>query len=49
VLVGTTERLADVLGERRERFGFAHLQLDAGFPPSDVASLFPLVGRLAGT
>ena len=49
VLVGTTERLADVLVERRDQFGFTHLQLDAGFPPSDVSSLFPLVARLAGT
>jgi probable F420-dependent oxidoreductase len=49
VLVGTIEQLADVLVERRERFGFSHLQLDAGFPPQDVASLFPVVARLSGT
>ena len=48
VLVGTVPRLVDVLHERRERFGFTHLQLDAGFPPRDVESLFPLVGKLAG-
>jgi hypothetical protein len=48
VLVGTVPRLVDVLQERRERFGFTHLQLDAGFPPRDVESLFPLVGKLAG-
>ncbi|HEY2427418.1 MAG TPA: hypothetical protein VGI06_00700, partial [Acidimicrobiales bacterium] len=47
VLVGTTERLADTLEERGERFGLGHLQLDAGFPPPDLASLFPLVDRLA--
>jgi len=47
VLVGTVERLVDVLTERRERYGFGHLQLDAGFPPSDIPSLFPLVNRLA--
>jgi len=49
VLVGTVPRLAELLVERRERYGFEHLQLDAGFPPADVAALFPLVGRLAGT
>jgi probable F420-dependent oxidoreductase len=48
VLVGTVDRLADLLVERRERFGFSHLQLDAGFPPADLPSLFPLVSRLAG-
>jgi probable F420-dependent oxidoreductase len=49
VLVGTIEQLADTLVERRERFGFSHLQLDAGFPPKDIEALEPLVGRLAGT
>jgi len=49
VLVGTVDRLADLLVERRERFGFSHLQLDAGLPPADQRSLFPLVSRLAGT
>ena len=49
VLVGTVDRLADLLVERRERFGFSHVQLDAGFPPADQRSLFPLVSRLAGT
>ena len=49
VLVGTVDRLADRLVELRERFGFSHLQLDAGFPPADLPSLFPLVSRLAGT
>jgi probable F420-dependent oxidoreductase len=49
VLVGTTEQLVDVLVERRERFGFSHLQLDAGFPPVDLESLFPLVAKLSGT
>jgi alkanesulfonate monooxygenase SsuD/methylene tetrahydromethanopterin reductase-like flavin-dependent oxidoreductase (luciferase family) len=48
VLVGTVPRLVDVLHERRERFGFGHLQLDAGFPPRDIESLFPLVRQLAG-
>jgi probable F420-dependent oxidoreductase len=48
VLVGTVEQLADVLVERRERFGFSHLQLDAGFPPKDLRSLLPLVAKLAG-
>jgi probable F420-dependent oxidoreductase len=48
VLVGTVPRLVDVLHERRERFGFSHLQLDAGFPPRDLAPLLPLVGKLAG-
>jgi alkanesulfonate monooxygenase SsuD/methylene tetrahydromethanopterin reductase-like flavin-dependent oxidoreductase (luciferase family) len=49
VLVGTTAQLVDVLLERRSRFGFSHLQLDAGFPPEDVASFAPLVAQLAGT
>jgi probable F420-dependent oxidoreductase len=48
VLVGTVEQLADTLVERRERFGFSHLQLDAGFPPQNLESLIPLVTRLAG-
>ena len=47
MLVGTVERLVDVLTERQERYGFGHLQLDAGFPPSDIPSLFQLVDRLA--
>jgi hypothetical protein len=49
VLVGTIGRLVDVLIERRERLGFSHLQLDAGFPPADLPALFPLVSRLAAT
>jgi probable F420-dependent oxidoreductase len=48
VLVGTLDQLADRLQERRDRYGISHFQLDAGFAPSDVESLFPLVGRLAG-
>jgi len=48
VLAGTTEHLVDVLEERRSRFGFSHIQLDAGFSPSDVDSLFPLVAALTG-
>jgi probable F420-dependent oxidoreductase len=46
VLVGTIDHLVDVLEERRERFGFSHLQLDAGFPAADIRALFPLVDRL---
>ena len=49
VLVGTVPRLAELLVERRERYGFEHLQLDAGFPPADLGSLVGLVERLAGT
>lgn len=48
VLVGTVDRLVDVLEERRESLGFSFIQLDAGFPPKDVAALLPLVDRLAG-
>lgn len=48
VLVGTIDQLVDVILERRERYGFSHLQLDAGFPPEDVAALLPLVERLSG-
>ena len=44
VLVGTTAQLVDVLLERRARFGFSHLQLDAGFPPEDVAVVRPARG-----
>jgi probable F420-dependent oxidoreductase len=47
VLVGTVAHLTDVIEERRERFGLTHFQLDAGFPPADLPSLFPLVDRLA--
>ena len=49
VLVGTVPHLADTLIERRERYGFSHLQLDAGFPPDDLTALFPLVARLSGS
>jgi probable F420-dependent oxidoreductase len=49
VLVGTVDQLADILVERRERYGFSHLQLDAGFAPQDRGALVPLVGRLAGS
>ena len=48
VLVGTVPQLVDALVQRRELFGFSHLQLDAGFAPADLPSLFPLVARLAG-
>jgi probable F420-dependent oxidoreductase len=48
VLVGTTDQLVERLQERRQRYGISHFQLDAGFAPSDVESLFPLVSRLAG-
>ena len=47
VLVGTVDHLVDVLEERQQRFGFSHLQVDAGFPASDIRPLFPLVDRLA--
>lgn len=46
VLVGTTDQLVDALEERRESLGISYLQVDAGFPPADVESLFPLVARL---
>lgn len=47
VLVGTTDRLVDAIVERHESLGISYFQLDAGFPPGDVESLFPLVGKLA--
>jgi len=47
VLVGTVDHLVDVIEERQQRFGFSHLQVDAGFPASDIRPLFPLVDRLA--
>jgi hypothetical protein len=40
--------LVERLQERRQRYGISHFQLDGGFAPSDVESLFPLVSRLAG-
>lgn len=46
VLVGTIPRLVDTIVERRESLGISYFQLDAGFPPADVAALFPLVGKL---
>jgi hypothetical protein len=48
VLVGTTQQCIDTLQERRERFGFSYLQLDAGFAPADLAPLAPVVAALAG-
>lgn len=48
VLVGSIERLVDVLEQRRDTFGLSHFQLDAGFHPADVRSLYPLVDALAG-
>jgi hypothetical protein len=46
VLVGTVDHLVEVLEDRRERFGFTHLQVDAGFPATDIRPLFPLVDKL---
>jgi probable F420-dependent oxidoreductase len=43
VLVGTVKQLVAAIEERRERLGIAYFQLDAGFPPKDLESLFPLV------
>jgi probable F420-dependent oxidoreductase len=48
VLVGTAQQCIDTLQERRERFGFSYLQLDAGFAPADLAPLAPVVAALAG-
>jgi probable F420-dependent oxidoreductase len=48
VLVGTVQQCVDILQERRERFGFSYLQLDAGFAPADLAPLAPIVAALAG-
>ena len=48
VLVGTVEQCADALLERRESLGISYIQLDAGYPAPDFASLRPLVERLAG-
>lgn len=48
VLVGTVGQCIDRLEERRERFGFSQLQLDAGIPPRDVEALAPIVAALAG-
>jgi hypothetical protein len=48
VLVGTAQQCIDTLQERRERFGFSYLQLDAGFAPADLAPLAPVVSALAG-
>ncbi len=43
VLVGTVEECADLLVERRERYGFSYLRLS-----DDVEAVAPLVHRLAG-
>jgi probable F420-dependent oxidoreductase len=48
VLVGTESQCKDLLEERRERFGFSVLQLDAGFYPKDMERLSSLVAALAG-
>jgi alkanesulfonate monooxygenase SsuD/methylene tetrahydromethanopterin reductase-like flavin-dependent oxidoreductase (luciferase family) len=48
VLVGTVDQLCEVVQERREALGLSHLQLDAGFAPPRVESLYPLVAALAG-
>jgi probable F420-dependent oxidoreductase len=47
VLVGTVPQLVDAIVERRDSLGISYFQLDAGFPPADVASLLPLVAKLA--
>ena len=47
VLVGTVDHLVDTIVERHESLGISYFQLDAGFPPADVQSLFPLVRKLA--
>lgn len=47
VLVGTVAQLVDVVRARHEQLGISYFQLDAGFPPADVESLFPLVEALA--
>jgi probable F420-dependent oxidoreductase len=49
VLVGPVGRITDELVARRERFGTSCIQLDAGFAPSDLASLAPVVAALAGS
>lgn len=48
VLVGTAGRCVELLQERRERFGFNRVQLDAGFSPPDLDALAPLLSALAG-
>lgn len=48
VLVGTTAQCRDELEARRERFGINLIQLDAGFAPTDVEALGPLVAALTG-
>ncbi len=47
VLVGTVAQLVDVVAARHEQLGISYFQLDAGFPPADVESLFPLLEALA--
>jgi len=49
VLVGTVAQCVETLQDRRVRFGFNRVQLDAGFAPEDLASLGPIVAELAGT
>jgi probable F420-dependent oxidoreductase len=49
VLVGTVGQITEQLHARRERFGISCVQLDAGFAPTEVDSLAPIVAALAGT
>ncbi len=49
VLVGTVGQIVEQLLERRERFGINCIQLDAGFTPSNLDSLVPIVAELSGT
>lgn len=48
VLVGTVQQVIDQLVERREQFGISCIQLDAGFAPSDIEALAPIVSQLSG-
>jgi probable F420-dependent oxidoreductase len=46
VLVGTVDQIVDVLLERRDRYGFSVLQLDAGFAIKNLAAFGPIIDRL---
>jgi probable F420-dependent oxidoreductase len=49
VLVGTVEQCIETLRQRRERFGFSVLQLDAGFPNPGLHDFAPVIAALSGT
>jgi probable F420-dependent oxidoreductase len=48
-LIGSIERMVDVLTERRERYGLNHITFPMALIPDGYKKLAPLIERLAGT